>query len=124
MIFEIRSKERVIVAGSLNESICPNTINEMLKRGEFNTMVIKLSDRLLFKVQIRAGYEKPKRSFKKNEVAFDPPGQWLTVFLRDAEEQRGLNPVGTAGMVDLDAARPGTPAKLLIKYAAKTPNPG
>lgn len=124
MIFEVRSKERVIVAGSLNEAICPNTINEMLKRGEFNTMVIKLSDRLLFKVQIRAGYEKPKRSFKKNEVAFDPPGQWLTVFLRDAEEQRGLNPIGTAETIDLDAARSGTPVKLFIRYSAKAPNLG
>jgi uncharacterized protein len=43
---------------------------------------------------LRVGVEKPRTQFVRGDVAFLPSGALLCMFIRDAQSERPLNPLG------------------------------
>jgi hypothetical protein len=69
---------------------------------------------------IRVGVEKPRTSFKRGDAAFLASGGLLCFFLKAANSERPLNPMGKVdeGLEILDGLRPGG----VIKLSQRSPD--
>ena len=94
---------------SLFRHLAPLTVSAVLRSLPFDSRVTLQPAMVSLFTQLRVGVEKPRRQFRRGDVAFLPSGGLICVFLGDAKSDRPLNPVGTVeqGIEAFDAVRPG-----------------
>jgi len=66
---------------------------------------------------LRVGVEKPRTQFVRGDVAFLASGGLVCLFIRDAQSERPLNPLGKVdeGLEVFDATRVGDVVRLALQ---------
>ncbi|MDG6932584.1 MAG: hypothetical protein JRN26_02145 [Nitrososphaerota archaeon] len=90
------------IEATLDNAICPYTINALLRKKTFSAIIVNASYGILMHTDIISGYEKAKTSFKPGDLAFDPKGSWLIVFKTENEYSNKANPVGHMQFNDIN----------------------
>lgn len=98
----------------LKKHLAPRTVGALLRALPLGGNVHQMPGAVYVGTGVAGALEKPRRSFGRGDVAFNPPGGMVCFFLQDASPGRPMTYVGRVeeGMDALDSARPGDPARL------------
>jgi hypothetical protein len=99
---------------SLYRHLAPLTVNAVLRSLPFDSRVSVQPAMVCLFTDLRVGVEKPRTHFSRGDVAFLPSGGLICMFIRDAQSERPLNPLGKveAGLEILEATRAGDVVRL------------
>lgn len=116
----VRGKGEATLA--LYRHLAPLTVNAILRVLPIESRVSVQSAMVCSFTTIKVGVEKPRRAFERGDVAFLPSGSLLCVFLKPAQSERPLNPVGKveAGMELLDGVGAGDVARIELVPAQQS----
>lgn len=90
------------IEAMLDNAVCPYTINALLRKRTFTTIIVNVPYGVLMQTGVISGYEKARANFKPGELAFDPKGSWLIVFKIENEYIGKANPLGHIPLDDIN----------------------
>ncbi|MEM0146773.1 MAG: hypothetical protein QXY52_06470 [Conexivisphaerales archaeon] len=86
----------------LDSAVCPYTVNALLRKKQFNSIIVNTSYGVLMHTGVISGYEKARSHFKQGDIAFDPKGSWLIIFKIENEYYNKANPIGRVPLDDIN----------------------
>jgi hypothetical protein len=104
---------------SLYRHLAPLTVNAVLRSLPFDSRVSVQPAMISLFTDLRVGVEKPRTQFVRGDVAFLASGSLVCIFLRDAQSERPLNPLGKVeeGLDVFEATRIGD----VVRFAQQSP---
>jgi hypothetical protein len=99
---------------SLFRHLAPLTVNAILRSLPIDSRVSVQPAMVCLFTDLRVGVEKPRTQFVRGDVAFLASGSLVCMFIRDAQSDRPLNPLGKVeeGLEVFDATRAGDVVRL------------
>ncbi|MDA4126882.1 MAG: hypothetical protein OK452_06745 [Thaumarchaeota archaeon] len=99
---------------SLYRHLAPLTVNALLRTLPFDSRVSVQPAMVSLFTDLRVGVEKPRAQFVRGDVAFLASGSLVCIFIREAQSERPLNPLGKVeeGLEAFDATRAGDVVRL------------
>jgi hypothetical protein len=104
---------------SIFRHLAPLTVNAVLRILPFDSRVSVQPAMVCLFTDLRVGVEKPRTQFVRGDVAFLPSGGLVCMFIRDAQSERPLNPLGKIdeGLEVLEATKAGDVVRLAQQTA-------
>lgn len=98
----------------LKRHLAPRTVGELLRALPVGGNLHSMPGGVCVGTRVAGALERPKKSFRRGEVAFSPPGGTVCFFLKDASPGRPMTPLGVveSGIDVLDSAESGGPVRL------------
>jgi len=88
----------------LKRHLSPKTVGLITRLVPLKGNVHKFSNTgIYFEAQITSGVERPKKEFKKGDIAFYPVGNCICFFYNDSKQAKVMTPIGkmVTGVDDL-----------------------
>jgi len=93
VILEI--KEKFQIKCELKRHLSPKTVGMINRSIPLKGNVHKFGTfGIYFEVQITSGVERPKKEFKRGDIAFYPVGNCICFFYADSRQNKSMTPIG------------------------------
>ena len=115
LIFEIKGKSKM--SFELKRHLSPRTVGFILRSLPLEGNAHLLGKSMIYlETPIDSGIERPKKEFKKGDVAFLPSSGSICFFSQNSEPGKTMTPIGkiTAGVELLNEIKPGD---IILLYA-------
>jgi len=92
MVLEIKGKFRVNC--ELKRHLSPKTVGIITRSTPLKGNVHNLTNGIYFETHIASGTERPKKEFKKGDIAFYSVGNCICFFYADSKYNKPMTPIG------------------------------
>ena len=108
LILEIKGKSKLVC--DLKRHLSPRTVGFILRALPLEGNSHRLGESIIYlETSIDSGIERPRREFKKGDIAFLPASGSICFFIKNSEPGKTMTPIGKlSGDLDsLDNVKPG-----------------